>query len=60
MMALGIIVVIGGMIVIALIAVIFLVWGISSGQFKDVEEAKYQMLEDKEPQPWPHQKGDVS
>lgn len=24
----------------------FLIWGIKSGQFKDVEEAKYKMLED--------------
>jgi cbb3-type cytochrome oxidase maturation protein len=60
MMALGVVVLVGGMIVVALTAVIFLVWGIASGQFKDVEEAKYKMLEDNEPQPWPHQKGDQS
>lgn len=24
----------------------FLIWGIRTGQFTDVEEAKYQMLED--------------
>ena len=59
-MSLGIIVLVGGMIVVALTAIIFLVWGIISGQFKNVEEAKYKMLEDKEPEPWPHQKGDQS
>ena len=59
-MSLGIIVLVGGMIVVALTAILFLVWGILSGQFKNVEEAKYRMLEDKEPQPWPHQKGDGS
>ena len=34
------------------------IWGIKTGQFKNVEEAKYKMLEDKEPEPWPHQKGE--
>ena len=56
-MALGVIVLIAGMAVIALIAVIFLVWGIRNHQFKNVEEAKYSMLDDKEPQPWTHQEG---
>jgi nitrogen fixation-related uncharacterized protein len=59
-MSLGILVLVGGMIVVAATAIIFLVWGFVSGQFKNVEEAKYRMLEDKEPQPWPHQKGDGS
>jgi nitrogen fixation-related uncharacterized protein len=54
-MALGVIVLIAGIIVIAVIAVIFLIWGIKTKQFKNVEEAKYTMLEDKEPQPWPNQ-----
>lgn len=26
----------------------FLIWGIKSGQFKDVEEAKYQIIEEEE------------
>jgi nitrogen fixation-related uncharacterized protein len=55
-MALGVIVLIAGMAVIALIAVIFLIWGIRNDQFKNVEEAKYTMLEDKEPEPWTNQK----
>jgi cbb3-type cytochrome oxidase maturation protein len=57
-MALGVIVLIVGMAVIALIALGFLIWGIRNKQFKDVEEAKYIMLEDQEPQPWPHQEGE--
>ena len=59
-MSLGLVVLVGGMIVIALTALGFLIWGLLTGQFKDVEEAKYKMLEDKEPEPWPHQKGDES
>ena len=57
-MALGVVVLIAGMAVIALIALVFLVWGIRNRQFKDVEEAKYSMLEEKEPQPWSHQEGE--
>ena len=56
-MALGVIVLIAGMAVIVFIAAVFLIWGIRNNQFKNVEEAKYNMLEDKEPQPWIHQEG---
>ncbi|MFN2281299.1 MAG: cbb3-type cytochrome oxidase assembly protein CcoS [Anaerolineales bacterium] len=59
-MSLGIIVLIGGMAVVALTGIGFLVLGLATGQFKNVEEAKYKMLEEDEPQPWPHQKGDQS
>jgi nitrogen fixation-related uncharacterized protein len=58
MMSLGTIVLIGGMAVVVISAIAFLIWGISTRQFKNVEEAKYTMLEDREPEPWPHQKGD--
>jgi len=34
-----------GLLLISFIG--FLVWGIRSGQFKNVEEAKYRMLDDK-------------
>ncbi len=54
-MALGVIVLIAGIAVIAAIAVAFLIWGIKTKQFKNVEEAKFTMLEDKEPQPWSEQ-----
>jgi cbb3-type cytochrome oxidase maturation protein len=59
-MSLGLIVLVGGMIVIAFSGVIFLIWGISNGQFENVEEAKYKMLEDNEPQAWPDKKGKES
>ncbi len=57
-MSLGAIVLFGSMVVVGLTAIGFLVFGITTGQFKNVEEAKYKMLEEKEPEPWPHQKGD--
>jgi cbb3-type cytochrome oxidase maturation protein len=57
MMPLGLWVVVGWMILVALTGVIFLIWGWRNGQFKDIEEAKYKMLEEREPEPWPHQKG---
>jgi len=31
-------------------------WGYETGQFKDIEEPKYRMLVDLEPQPWPGRK----
>ena len=57
MMPLGLWVVVGWMLLVALTGVAFLIWGWKRGQFDDVEEAKYKMLEDREPEPWPHQKG---
>ncbi|MEJ2413341.1 MAG: hypothetical protein P8Y34_10185 [Anaerolineales bacterium] len=59
-MSLGAIVLFGSMVVVGLTGIGFLVFGITTGQFKNVEEAKYKMLEEKEPEPWPHQKGDRS
>jgi nitrogen fixation-related uncharacterized protein len=35
------------------IGVALLIWGWRSGQFRNIEEAKYRMLEDREPEPWP-------
>ena len=52
-MSLGMLFFVGWMIFMAVISVIFFIWGWESGQFKDIEEAKYRMLEDNEPQPWP-------
>jgi nitrogen fixation-related uncharacterized protein len=43
---------------VILTAIVLLIWGWRRNQFKNVEEAKYKMLEDKEPEPWPHQKGE--
>ena len=56
-MILGLWVVFGWMVFVALTAIISIVWGWRNGQFRDIEEAKYTMLEDKEPEPWPERKG---
>jgi cbb3-type cytochrome oxidase maturation protein len=58
MMPLGLWVVVGWMIFVTLTGVAFLIWGWKRGQFKDIEEAKYRMLNDHEPEPWPDRKGD--
>ena len=44
---------IGWMALVALIGISLAIWGIKRGQFKDIEEPKYKMLEDKEPEDWP-------
>lgn len=58
MMPLGMWVVVGGVIIGALTGIGFLVWGWKRGQFRDVEEAKYRMMEDREPEPWPDGTGE--
>jgi nitrogen fixation-related uncharacterized protein len=57
MMPIGMWVVVGWMAFVAITVIAFIIFAWKSGQFKDVEEAKYRMLEDKQPEPWPHQKG---
>ena len=52
-MALGVWVFFGWMLFVMATGVAFLIWAWRSGQFKNVEEAKYRMLEDREPEPWP-------
>jgi cbb3-type cytochrome oxidase maturation protein len=58
MMPFGLWVVFGWMVLVALTGIAFLIWGWKNGQFKDIEEAKFKMLEEREPAPWPHQTGD--
>lgn len=60
MMLLGLWVLIGGMVVVALTGIVFFIWGWENGQFRDIEEAKYRMLEDKDPEPWPDRKRNTS
>ena len=60
MMPIGLWVIVGWMFFVVLTGVIMLVWGWKRGQFKDIEESKYTMLEDREPEPWPDSKGDKS
>lgn len=31
---------------------LFLLWGLKTHQFRNVEEPKYTMLDDREPRPW--------
>jgi cbb3-type cytochrome oxidase maturation protein len=56
-MPLGLWLLVGWMIFMTLVGIAFIVWGWRKGQFRDIEEAKYKMLEDIEPQPWPRKKG---
>ena len=57
MMPFGMGVVVGWMALVALTGVIFLLWGWKRGQFHNIEEAKYRMLEEREPEAWPTRKG---
>jgi cbb3-type cytochrome oxidase maturation protein len=57
MMPLGMWVVVGWMAFVSLTGLVAMVWGWRRGQFKNTEEAKYRMLEDKDPEPWPARKG---
>ena len=60
MMPFGLWVVFGWMLFVILTGVIMLIWGWKRGQFKDIEEPKYTMLEDREPEPWTDSTGDKS
>jgi cbb3-type cytochrome oxidase maturation protein len=53
MMPLGMWVVVGWMVFVIFTGVALFLWGRRTGQFRDIEEPKYRMLEDTEPQPWP-------
>lgn len=57
MMPLGLWVVVGWMIFVALTGIGLLLWGWKRGQFSDIERAKYRMLEDGTPESWPQEKG---
>jgi cbb3-type cytochrome oxidase maturation protein len=52
-MPLGLWLVAGWMLLMALTGIALLFWGWRTGQFRDVEEPKYRMLEDRDPEPWP-------
>lgn len=55
-MPLGLWVVVGWMVFVSLTVIAMIVWGAGSGQFRNIEESKYRMLEDREPEPWPGRK----
>lgn len=56
-MPLGMWVVLGWMIFVPLTVISMIIYAWKTGQFKHIEEAKYKMLEDREPEPWPDRKG---
>ena len=55
-MLLGMWINVGWMALVAASAIGLLVWGLRRGQFRKIEEPKYRMLEDREPEPWPGSK----
>lgn len=52
MLPLGWWVVIGWFLFVVIVGIIFFIWAWRRGFFKNVEEPKYRMLEDKEPASW--------
>ena len=52
-MLLGMWINVGWMALVAISAIVLLVWGWRRGQFRSVEDPKYRMLEDRDPEPWP-------
>jgi len=57
MMPLGLWVVVGWMVFVITIGIFSIIWGWRHGQFRNIEEAKYRMLDDREPEPWPVKEG---
>lgn len=51
-MAVGVIMFAAWLAFMALTVIAFVVWAYKEGQLKDIEEAKYRMLVDREPEPW--------
>ena len=56
-MSIGEIVFIGWSVLMVIISLVYFVWAWESGQFNHIEKAKFDMLEDKEPLPWPGREG---
>lgn len=57
MMPVSLWVVVAWMAFVIFSGIIFMVWGYFNGQFKDIEDPKYTMLEDREPEDWPGRGG---
>jgi uncharacterized membrane protein len=53
MMPFGMWVVVGWMAFVIVTALVMLIIAWRGGQFKNIEEAKYRMLEEREPESWP-------
>lgn len=56
MMLLGLWIKVAWMLFVVVTTLGLLIWGWRRGQFRNVEEPKYRMLEDREPAPWPPRK----
>jgi cbb3-type cytochrome oxidase maturation protein len=56
-MPFGLWVVVGWMALVALSGLALIAWGLRTHQFDDVEEPKYRMMEDREPEGWPGRPG---
>jgi hypothetical protein len=52
-MPIGVILFIAWMALEIVVVAGFIVWGVEQGHWKDIEQPKYSMLEDKEIAPWP-------
>ncbi|HEY5549465.1 MAG TPA: cbb3-type cytochrome oxidase assembly protein CcoS [Coriobacteriia bacterium] len=52
-MLFGLWVVVGWMALVTLSGLALIAWGLKSHQFDDIEDSKYWMLEDHEPEAWP-------
>jgi hypothetical protein len=52
-MAIGVLLFITWLVFMAITVIAFIVWFFREGQNIDIEEPKYRMLEDHEPEPWP-------
>jgi hypothetical protein len=55
-MPIGMILFIAWMALEVVVVIGTIVWGVEQGQWKNIEKAKYTMLEDHEPAPWPHRR----
>ena len=52
-MVLGVWLIASWMLFMVVVGIAFFVWGWRNGQFRDLEESKYRMLEDRDSEPWP-------
>lgn len=52
-MSIGELFFIGWSLLMVITSAVFFIWAWQSGQFKNVEKAKYDMLDEKEPLLWP-------
>ena len=51
-MVLGVWLIVGWMAFMVMVGGALFAWGWRNGQFRDIEESKYRMLEDRDSEPW--------